>query len=179
MLPTQLALYLLAFCRVVMGLVFLVSSIGKARDLDLFRQTIRTFHILPPALSGVGAIAFICGEFAVVAVIVIGGPLLMPGFLLAAGLLVLFSIALVSVLLRRIRTSCNCFGTSAKAVSPFDVWRNVGFILCALVGGALTWTKDTQENLSLPGWMLSGLGAVVFVVIWLQLREIAQFFRQG
>jgi uncharacterized membrane protein YphA (DoxX/SURF4 family) len=91
MLPMVVSLYLLAFCRVALGLVFLVSSLSKVRDLAQFRQTIRAFHLLPSALSGMAALLFIGGEGTVVVMVVIGGPLLLPGFVLGGGLLLLFS----------------------------------------------------------------------------------------
>ncbi len=179
MFSTAVSLYMLAFSRVAVGLVFAVSGISKARDIAQFRQTISSFNLLPRWLSGIGAVLFLCGEFAVVVLLLIGGPLLIIGFTLAIFLLLLFCVALVSVLARRIRTSCNCFGTSTKQVSRSDVWRNVGFVLCALVGcGTLAWTKDIQGNLGLLEWALTGLGAVVFIVIWIQLGEIIQLFRQ-
>ncbi len=180
MFTTMMSMYMLAFCRVVIGLVFVVSSVSKVLNLAQFRQAISNFHILPRRLSGVAAMLFLCGEFAVVAFVIIGGPLLSLGFSLASFLLLLFCIALVSVLARGIHAACNCFGTNAKQVSHFDVWRNVGFILCALGGhGALTWTKGTQGDPGLLEWGLIGLGAAVFVMVWIQLGEIVQIFRQG
>ena len=179
MFTTMMSLYMLAFCRVVIGLVFVVSSVGKVLHISQFRQAISNFHILPGRLSGAAAMLFLCGEFVVVVFVLIGGPLLPFGFALAIFLLLLFCIALVSVLVRRIRTSCNCFGPGAKQVSRSDVWRNIGFMLCALGGwGGLVWTKDTQGNLGLLEWVLTGLGAGAFVVIWIQLGEIAQLFHQ-
>ena len=180
MSPAVVSLYVLAFCRVAIGLVFAASSIRKALDIARFRQTISSFNLLPGRFSAIAALLFICGEFAVVVLMGIGGPLLTLGFSLTVFLMLLFCIALVSVLARRIRTSCNCFGASAKQVSGFDVWRNAGFILCALGGyAALAWTKNTQGNLGLVEWLLTGLGAGVFVVIWIQLGEIVQLFRQA
>ena len=180
MLPVVMSLYMLTFCRVVVGLVFAISSISKARDIAQFKQAVSKFDLLPKRLSGLAALLFLCGEFAVVLLMLIGGPLLLPGFFLAICLLLLFSLVLTSVVIRRIHTSCNCFGASAKPVSSLDVGRNAGFILCAL-GGCLTllWAQDTRISLSLPEWLMTGVAAVVFVLIWLQLGEIVQLFRQG
>lgn len=179
MFPAIVPLYLLAFCRVVVGLVFALSSVSKALNLAQFRQAISSFNLLPSWLSSIAAVLFLCSEFAVVILVILGGPLLAIGFSLAILLLLLFCIALVSVLVRRIRTSCNCFGPGAKQVSRSDVWRNIGFMLCALGGwGGLVWTKDTLGNLGLLEWVLTGLGAGAFVVIWIQLGEIAQLFHQ-
>lgn len=176
----MLVLSVLTFCRVVIGLVFVLSSISKARDMAQFRQTLQTFDVLPPRLSQVAAVLFLGSEFVVVAFVLIGGPLLIFGFSLAIGLLLLFCLALASVLARGIRTTCNCFGTSTKEISTFDVWRNIGLIICALTGVTfLTVAKSAWFPLSVFEWMLISLGAVGFVIIWLQLGEIVQIFHQS
>lgn len=170
--------YILAFCRVVIGVVFAISSISKALDITQFKQTIRFFRLLPSWLSSIAALLFLCSEFTVVILVVLGGSLLILGFILAVGLLLLFCLTLIAVLARKIHTSCNCFGSSTKQVSQLDIWRNIGFIVCALVGYTmLVWTKSSQGTMGVVEWVLIGLGAVVFVVIWTQLGEITQFFR--
>lgn len=177
MFLTTISPYLLAFCRVVIVIVFAVSSVSKAVDIARFRQTIRTFHLLPERLSSGAAILFLVSEFAVAVLAALGGSLLLFGFALAVGLLLLFCLALVSVLVRGIRTSCHCFGQATKQVSHLDIWRNIGFIVCALVGYiTLIWTKNSQEPMDLVKWTLIGLAAGVFVMIWTQLAEIVQLF---
>lgn len=173
-------IYLLAFCRVTIGLIFAISSITKARDIAQFQQAIVGFRLLSRRLSNSAAILFLCGECAVVLLIVIGGPFLLPGFVLAILLLLIFCAALASVLIRKMQTSCNCFGSSKKPVTFVDLWRNAGFLLCA--GGgceALLWLRGAQESLQWVAWLLIALGASVFVMIWVQLGEIVQLFHQG
>jgi len=172
-------IYLLAFCRVAVGLVFAFSSLRKARDIAQFQQAIAGFHVLSRRLSDLAAPLFLCGEFAVVLLMLIGGPLLLPGFVLAMVLLLLFCAALASVLSRGLRTTCNCFGSSNKPVTLVDIWRNGGFLLCA--GGgceALIWTRGAQGSPEWIAWLLIALFAGVFVMIWIQLGEIVQLFSQ-
>jgi uncharacterized membrane protein YphA (DoxX/SURF4 family) len=179
MVSIGVSLYVLAFCRVAVGLVFAVSSIGKVRDIVQFQKTIRSFEIIPAKLDKLASMLFLSCEFVVVILVTLGGSLLFLGFLLAFCLLLLFCIALLSVLARKIQTSCNCFGASKKPVSLFDVWRNVGFILCTLGGClALTWAKDAHSFLSPLEWALPAIGAGIFVLIWSQLGEIAHLFGQ-
>jgi len=174
----MIAFYILAFCRVVIVLVFAISSFSKVRDIPKFKQAILGFHLLPRHLSGPIALLFLYGEFAVVLLTLIGGPFLLPAFALATLLLLIFCAALASVLARRLQTACNCFGSSEKSVSSADIWRNLGFILCATVGcGVLTWTRDAHVSLNSIEWLLASLGALVFVLIWIQLGEIVQLFR--
>ncbi len=171
-------IYLLAFCRVTIGLVFALSSFSKARDFAQFQQALVRFQLLSRRLSRLAALLFLGGEGAVVLLIVIGGPALLPGFVLAILLLLIFCAALALVLIRRLRISCHCFGSNNRPVTQIDIWRNVGFLLCA--GGgceALIWTHGVQESMVWMVWLLIALSAGVFVMIWIQLGEIVQLFR--
>ena len=171
---------LLAFCRVAIGLVFVASSMSKVRNVAQFQQTIRQFRILPSSMSGGAAVLFLGGEFAVVLLMIIGGRWLLPGFVLAIFLLVLFCLALISVITRELQISCNCFGVSERHISRLDLLRNSGLLLCACTGSiVLGLTKDTQEHLNFVEWLLIGVSSGAFVMIWLQLRDIVQLFRQG
>ena len=171
--------YLLVFCRVTIGLVFAISSFSKARDFAQFQRALLSFQLLSKRLSRLAALLFLGGESAVVLLIIIGGPVLLPGFALAILLLLIFCVALTLVLIRRLYISCHCFGSSNKPVTRVDIWRNVGFLLCA--GGgceALLWTHGAQESLAWMAWLFIALSAGVFVMIWIQLGEIVQLFRQ-
>ncbi len=175
----MLLLVALAFCRVVIGLVFGLSFFSKVVDLSAFEQTIIRFALLPQPLSRLFAWVFLGGELAVAVLVALGGALLGVGFLLGAALLLVFSGALVSVLRRHIQTPCNCFGATEKPVSSADVWRNVGFLLCALGGSAiLAWSHGVQTPLGLAEWSLIGLGGGVFVAFWLHLGAIVQLLQQ-
>ena len=183
-MPVPLLLYLLAFCRITIGLVFAASFLGKARNFASYERTIIGFNIVPRQLARVAAILLLGGELAVLVLISMGDFLLAIGFSLAVALLLIFTGALISVLVRRICTSCNCFGESDKLITPFDILRNVGFILCALVGlWAYSALAGNQHNvhlsLTLPEWGLAAVGAAVFVVIWINLGELAHLFRSA
>lgn len=173
-------LSVLAFCRIAIGLVFGISFLSKIINIPTFEQTITNFHILPEQLNRVAALLFLGGELAVSLLVAVGGLFLIPGFLLSIALLLLFCGALVSVLCRKIQTSCNCFGSTEKPVAVTDVWRNAGFIVCALIGcGALVSPNNAEGHLGLADWGLLGLGAALFVALWLNLSEIVQIFQQG
>lgn len=175
-----MALYLLTFCRVVICLTFAVSSFSKTLNVPKFKQTVISFNLLPRRLSGIIAILFIFCEYIVTGLIFIGGKLLLPGFLLAILLLLIFCSALAFVLLKRLSVPCNCFGSSEKPDTFSDIWRNIGFILCALVGCIVfVWSQHIAEHLGIGEGIITGVGAVVFVVIWIQLDEIVQIFRSS
>lgn len=171
----MLPAYILAFCRAVIGLVFLVSFASKALNLHAFEHTIASFSVLPKGWSRPASVCFVAGEIAVAILITLGGQFLAPGFALAILLLAVFTLGLASVLARRLRVSCNCFGPSSQLVSPYDICRNLGFIVCATVGLAVL--DVSPSTLQWIEWLLIGLVAAVVAAVWINLRDIAQLFR--
>lgn len=102
--------YVLIFCRATIGLVFLMSCMSKALDIKHFRRAIDAFGILAHRYIRLSALFLVLSEALVALCMVVGQSLLLPGFFLAMVLLLLFSLALASVLVRKINLSCNCFG---------------------------------------------------------------------
>ena len=106
-----------------------------------------------------------------------GGSFLSAGFLLASLLLLIFSIALLTVLLWKLETPCNCFGPSAKPVSPYDVSRNIVFIGCALLGlNVLSNPTGEQTSLEAVEVVLLGLMAITFSVLWIKIGDLGELF---
>ncbi|MEM8536022.1 MAG: MauE/DoxX family redox-associated membrane protein [Chloroflexota bacterium] len=175
---TLIGMYVLVFCRIVIGLLFAISAINKLRDFGSFAQTITRFRILPGHLSTPAACIFVAAEVIITIMMVFGGVWLWPGFLFTILLLVAFSVALGSVLARNIQTSCNCFGNTDKPVSTADIWRNLGFTLCAIGGCvALSIAGTTASSLGLIEWAMMAASATVFVVVWMHLSDIVQLVR--
>jgi hypothetical protein len=133
----------LAVCRVAIGLTFAFSAAGKLRDITAFRQAIADLELFAEGWSKTIAICLLVAESAVAVMVAVGGPALVPGFLLAAGLLVVFSVALVLALRRGVRVACNCFGPAERSLSPYDVVRNLLLIGCSLVG---VWALSTPRH---------------------------------
>jgi hypothetical protein len=172
------ALLLLAFCRIVLGFVFALSLIGKLRNVEAFRQTMLNFRLLPDWLIGVATYLFLGSELLVVLGTILGDRFLFPTFLLAALLLILFSGAMALVLVRQMRLSCNCFGKSDKPVSVEDLWRNGGFLCCALGGCVfLFWSPQEHNHLTIVAWFLAGATATVFVALWLFVGDLVALFK--
>lgn len=169
--------YLLVFCRVAIGIVFVISFLSKVQDVPQFARTIDNFNLLPRPLSQLAALLFLSGELTVTVLVVIGGRFLSIAFILAALLLFIFTFALASVLSRNIETPCNCFGDgNNKMVSAYDVWRNAGLALCAAFGLGLCQNVD-RVYLSLPEWGLAGVVSVVFVTAWMSLDDLIALLR--
>src|SRR5437762_9022568 len=97
----MIATYILAFCRIAIGLVFLSAFVGNVRDMAQFRQAITNFRLLPARMSAASALIFVSCELGITISMLVGGVLLLPGFLLAVLLLLIFSGALAVVLSRK------------------------------------------------------------------------------
>jgi hypothetical protein len=166
----------LAVCRVMIGLTFAISAAGKLRDITAFRQTIADLELLPRGWNNTMAISLLAAELAVAVMVAVGGPVLLPGFLLAAGLLVVFSVALVLALRRGVQTACNCFGPAERSLSPYDLVRNLLLIGCSLIG---VW------GLSAPRHDLAGLDVALMavmgtclVVVLINLADVVSTLRR-
>lgn len=170
--------YLLAFCRIAIGLVFACAFLAKVRRAAGFAQTIANFDLLPRRWSKTAALLFLGGEVVVVILLILGGWLLPLAFALAGLVLLLFTSALISVLRRNIKTSCNCFGVSEKSISYFDVWRNVGFGLVIVLG---LWSSKAlalvNTSLSLIELLFITLMASAFVLFWTNFRTFIAVLR--
>lgn len=174
----MIASYMIAFCRFAIGFAFAWSFLGKLRDMPSFVTAIERFRLLPKVLHKPAAWGFLAGELAIVLALLAGGPFVAWGFLLAALLLLAFCAALASVLLRKIDTSCNCFGASQKPVSPWDLLRNAGLIACALGGCGLQFSRGSVlVALGWLDWGLAAVAALIFVAVWVQVAEIVALFQ--
>lgn len=166
--------HLSIFIKATMGIVFFISAFTKLRDFQQFVKTVQDFRLLPTQLVLPSAALFLMAEVVVVGLLYFY-PLV--ALLLALFLLITFSLALASVLLRNIKTNCNCFGTSSQIISPLDLIRNGGLIFCTLCG---IWIGSQPNIGQLPSPLYTcilGFGALAFVLIWMQIGEIIRLFQ--
>jgi hypothetical protein len=171
-------LYILLFTRFALLLVFASSAITKLNNLSAFQNTIDNFHILPKQLDKPSAYLLFGGEIVVALFMLIGNYYLMIGFLLTILLLTLFCMAILWVLQKGILTSCGCFGPSQKEISYADFWRDIGFLVCALLGlTAISIHPNTTVTISYGEKGILGAMAIVFVVLSFYLGEIIELFR--
>lgn len=169
--------HLLAFCRIVLSLLFAVSATRKIVDFGAFGRAVRSFAVVPATLATPAAVLVLTAEIAVAALLFAGGTVLTIGFVLAALLLLTFCGAMASVLRRQIATSCNCFGASDRPLSRHAVYRNLLFLCCAAGGGWASTASSGPGTLSVPEWGLTGLMAVVFSAVSIQMEDVVQIFR--
>ena len=172
----MLAGYVLMFCRWGIGLTFLASAAGKLRDLRAFRQAVVDLAGLPAGAARPAALATVAAECLVVLGMLVGRAALPAGFALGAVLLLLFSGVLISALRRNAGVSCNCFGTSERSISWYDVARNGALLACC---GAGEWSYAVADRPQPPaaGIVLLGLIAGCFFLIVTNTEDIVEVLR--
>lgn len=166
--------YLLAFCKITVGLLFLVSFFSKIQSFSLYVTTVSNFRLLPNSLNQLAAVLVLISELLIVLFLFKWQVI---AFCLASILLIIFSAAFASALVRNIQTTCNCFGTSQHPISQVDLLRNFGFLLCSCGGGWLATKSEVTVSLAPLHLGITGLIAFVFVLIWVQLSEIYRLFQ--
>lgn len=167
-------IYLLTFCKITLGLLFLISFLSKLRSFSQYVAIVNDFRLLPKSFTRLAAVLVLIGELAIVIFLF---KWQVVAFYLASIMLVIFSAAFASVLVRNIQTKCNCFGTSQYPISQVDLLRNFGFLLCSCGGIWLATKPEVTGSLAPLHLGITGLIAFVFVLVWAQLGEIYRLFQ--
>jgi hypothetical protein len=169
--------YAIVFCRWVLLITFGWSVWGKIQDIPAFSRTIQSFQVIPKQFIRPASFACILAEGLVTGFMLVGGPFLLPGFVIAAGLFFVFGVALFSVTHRKIKTSCNCFGFSKNEVAIYEILRDGIFLLCAVSGGiVLVAFNPPVSILGLGDWSVCGMAGLFFVFLLVQARKIIWLF---
>lgn len=165
--------YLLLFCRFTLLALFGLACVGKARHPTHFSRALRRLHLVPERLTSGLAAIIISSELLVVVCLARGATLLVWGFGLAALLLIIFSLGLLAVLRRDLGAPCACFGLSEKPISRFDIWRNLGSLLLALVGLALSLSfAHPPVPFEAASITVIGMAVVVYVLALTQVQVL-------
>jgi uncharacterized membrane protein YphA (DoxX/SURF4 family) len=100
--------YTILVARVFIGLLFVFSSLDKIVDPSAFARSVTNYGLLPPSIPAIIAtimpwVELLCG-FAV-----LFGVFLRGSSLLLSAMVVIFTGAVMSALLRGLDISCGCF----------------------------------------------------------------------
>lgn len=171
---------LLIVARLLLAAVFAVAAVGKLRDVAGTRRALAGFRV-PARLRSPLSLGLPLLELAIAALLV-PAPTARIGALAAAVLLLAFTVALISVLVRGEEVECNCLGSvSRRPVSALTVARNValsavaGFVALAGPGAsAVSWLDalSTTEAVGLGiAAALAVACAVNFAFSWQLLKQ--------
>jgi hypothetical protein len=164
------------FCQFVLLIVFLSSTIGKLISPRNFYEAIEDFELISTKLTKMSARCIILLEIGVVATSFLYPPL---AGVLSALLLSTFTFIIVRALNLKKTVSCNCFGSSIKKLSVFDLVRNILFIVCSVfilfstIHGLYPYPFNQPLLYQIQVLLISGL----YVSVVLNLDEIYYFLR--
>jgi hypothetical protein len=162
--------YLDIACRVLIGLLFFTSVVGKAATrsrFNRFRADLRAMRVVPARLAGPVAAAVCAGEAAVVPLLIFHATAA-AGLLFAAGLLTAFGVAIAVLVSRRTDAYCRCFGFGAQRFGVRHLVRNAALTAACVAGVvALAVGQADQPDPAhlLPAAMSGALLAAVTVVL--------------
>ncbi|MEU7936504.1 MauE/DoxX family redox-associated membrane protein [Microbispora bryophytorum] len=167
--------YLFAFCRLLTGIVFLMSAVSKLRGRAAYEE----FTVATRALTRLPArpvAALVVAAEVAVAPLLAWPPTTLAGFCVALGLLAAFSVAVVVALRRGRRVPCRCFGASAVPVGPGHLARNAVLIVAAAAGAVHAGTGTVPADLGAAGFAGAALAAGAAAVLLSAIGEIAGLF---
>lgn len=171
--------HLLLFTRCLLALVFAASAVSKLRGRHAFgefAESLRDMRLLPSWAVRPIATVVALAEAAV-------PPLLIPlpfsvlttaGFVLAGLLLSGFTVAVATVLRRKVSATCRCFGGSTAA--PFGrhhVVRNLLLTACAAAGA---YASATEAPTTVSAAALAVPFAAVAALIVIRLDDLVALF---
>lgn len=114
--------YFALLVRVVLGAVFIYSSLDKIGNMPDFAKVILNYKILPVELVNLLAI-FLPWLELVIGLCLIIGKFERASLILYSALLVVFIIALSQALIRGLDISCGCFSVDPSTTS--EVWLRI------------------------------------------------------
>ena len=125
--------YAIALTRIYLAIVFILSGLDKINDLNTFAQSIENYRILPIGIVNIIAIVIPWIEL-------IAGVLLLLGFYIKENstiilsLLVLFTLSVISAILRNLDIDCGCQGTyEGQKVGILKIIENGALIIVAIL----------------------------------------------
>ncbi|NUW31282.1 methylamine utilization protein MauE [Nonomuraea sp. SMC257] len=168
--------YVRVGCAWLIAVVFAITAVSKARDLDGFARSLpdlvpvsralrRPLAVLVAALEGLVAL--------VVAVPLLAGvpDVAAFGLALAFVLLAAFTVAIAVALRRGRRAPCRCFGASAAPLGPRHLVRNGLLITATLLGLALP-----MGTPALAGVVVAGVAGLIGAILVAAFDDLVDLF---
>jgi hypothetical protein len=164
------------FCRLTIGLLFVVSAVAKLRAPGRFRASVRGYRLVPRGAEIPVATAVLAAELAVPALLLFDRTMV-AGLLLAATMLAGFAAAMLTVLRRGLRTSCGCVGDRGAPVRALHVWRNVALLAVTFTGAiSAPAVAATAHRPDLVAVAVLAIPAMCVVATAVLLDDLASLF---
>lgn len=166
-------------CRLTLAVVLVAASVGKARAIDRFAETLEVLVSLPFSSRRWrrgAAVSIAAAELLVALALLAGGAAARYGMAAALALLLGFTAVLLVALVRRRSVSCNCFGAGEHPISRWDVVRNLLLIAAAVTQLLL---GPPGEAPAVSGWLLALGAAGIGFLASTNLHRIGRLLRSA
>lgn len=167
-------IYVTVACQTALAGVFLFSIASKVRSrraYEEFVSAVIAMQVLPQLWTRPAALATIAGELTTVVLLAISATV-PAGFIVAAGLLTVFTAAISTAIRRGRRAPCRCFGASATPLGRLHIVRNLALVAACLVG--LSSALDSAGSVPHPGGLIISLGvAAIAALLVLRVDDLA------
>lgn len=126
--------------RIILGAVFILSSVGKIADPSAFAAIVTNYRLLPPPLVTLTTVVFPWVEI-VCGIALIAGRLEKGAALTVAAMMVAFVGIHLYNAYRGLNIACGCFSLSAQA--PSNIFLNTlrNLLLLAAAAWVLAWPR--------------------------------------
>ena len=121
-----------SIARWLLGLIFIVSAIGKIADPAAFADNVAAFRLLPVHAVNIFAIALPWVEL-LVGLSLLNGVAFRSGALLAGIMNVVFVVAAATAVARGLDIECGCFTAAKSKVGWALIVRDVALLVLAIV----------------------------------------------
>jgi hypothetical protein len=170
--------YLTIGCQAVVAVAFARSCAAKAAGRAAFadfRRWLSGAVRVPAPLAAPAAAGAVAAEAATAAALLVP-PLVPAGFLAAALLLAGFTAAVVSMIRRRVRVPCRCFGAGRRPPGVPHVARNLVLLAAAACGAVTAVAGDGPPPFDAAAVLAAVAGAATALLLT-ELEEIADLVR--
>ncbi|MFF5111354.1 MauE/DoxX family redox-associated membrane protein [Streptosporangium sp. NPDC000509] len=173
--------YVLVCCRLLVGVVFVVSAAGKMRTRGAYASFRAAAGELAPRLPLVPRAlvppAVVAGELATALLLAVPSTV-GAGFVIAVVLLTAFTIAIATAVRLRRHVICNCFGPSSTPVGPERLVHNGALLVVSLTGVVLSFgTASASVALEPAGVAAAAVTGLAGAALVLLADDITELFR--
>jgi len=169
-------IYLTVGCQAALTAVFLFSVASKVRSrraYEEFVSAVIAMRVLPQPWTRPAALATVAGELATVVLLAVNT--VPAAFVIAAGLLTIFTAAILIAIRRGRRAPCRCFGASTTPLGRLHVVRNL-VLLAACLAGLVSVSEGTGSVLHPGGLIISLAGAAIATLFVLRIEDLVSLF---
>ena len=129
--PVRRSPYLSAFCRLLLGVIFVQFALSKIMRPAVFAMNVVDYGMMPAWAVNLWALALPWGEL-LAGLFLILGIRTRAAATIIGGMNIIFIIGLVKVILQGLPITCGCVGEAGEPVTWWKVLKNTGMLVMAL-----------------------------------------------